>query len=76
MAQQQPAPKPSVPATTKPLARIKEEEETRAPPPSPLRRVDVPRLFLSREALDSIAERTPTPRPPRCPEESESPSSE
>lgn len=46
------------------------------PPPSPLRRVDVPRLFLSKEALDAIAERTPTPRPPRCPEESESPSSE
>lgn len=71
----QPAPSPSVPATSEDTGE--EEEETRAPPPSPLRRVDVPRLFLSKEALDAIADRTPTPRPPRCPEdESESPSSE
>lgn len=74
----QPAPSPSVPATSEATGETEEEQEdTRAPPPSPLRRVDVPRLFLSKEALDAIADRTPTPRPPRCPEnESESPSSE
>lgn len=53
------------------------KDETDAPPPSPLRRVVVlPRLLLDRAMLEATVVHTPTPRPPPCPEEGESPSSE
>ncbi len=71
MAQPERSPSAPAPRTSEPA------EETAAPPPSPLRRVGVlPRLLLDRAILDAVVERTPTPRPPPCPEEGESPSSE